>query len=436
MKRLLAWGERMGGIIRAPRLYYAVFPLAIPFVLATVANETAVPASPTQAPHIDYRLLDNPAKAALPPHIVCLRVESGDTLASIFEDGGLSRRESLGLIQTFSQSIDPRSLKLGDIIRFQYGTNDEVEKVSMKVRGWGELSAQRRGETFQVTASESPEWSEERVVSASIDSSLFEAVRSAGEEPQLVQSLVDIFRWDVDFFRLKQGDHLSLLVTRRYVGEDFVGYGPILAAKFQHRGEEFEAYRFESADNTGYFSSNGTPTRKQFLKAPLKFSRITSRFSNARFHPLLKIFRPHHGVDYGAPVGTPVLATADGVVDFAGRDGGEGNFIRLRHTSRMMTSYLHLSRFAKGIKRGARVQQGQVIGYVGSTGLSTGPHLDYRISDGGKWIDPLKMKSITPDPLRADALRRFKATLAHYTTKLSPDNIRISENSKKRPALF
>lgn len=436
MRRLLAWGERMGGVIRAPRLYYAVFPLAIPFVLATVANETAVPASPTSIPQIDYRLLETPSKATLPPHVVCLRVESGDTLGSMFEAGGLSRREAVDLIQTFSQSIDPHSLKLGDVVRFQYGTDDHIEKVSMKITAWGELSAERSGDGFQVTASESPEWSEEKVVSASIDSSLFESVRGAGEQPQLVQNLIEIFQWDVDFFRLRRGDHFTLLVKKRYVGDDFVGYGPVLAARFNHRGENFEAFRFEAPDNTGYFTANGTPTRKQFLKSPLKFSRVTSRFTNRRFHPLLKIFRPHHGVDYGAPVGTPVLATADGVVDFAGRDSGEGNYVRLRHTSRLMTSYLHLSRFAKGIRRGARVKQGDVVGYVGSSGMSTGSHLDYRISDGGKWVDPLKMKSITPDPLRADALRRFQATLAHYTSQLAPDTIRVAETPKQQPALF
>src|SRR6185295_16962917 len=189
-----------------------------------------------------------------------------------------------------------------------------------------------------------------------------------------------------------------------------IGYGPITAARFTHRGVTYQAFRHDMEDGrAGYYGATGTPLRKQFLKAPLKFSRVTSGFTKRRFHPVLKYFRPHYGIDYGAPIGTPVMTTADGVVVEARYKTGEGNFIRIRHSSRIETCYLHLSRYAKGLKPGTKVTQGDVIGYVGMTGLATGPHLDYRVSDGGKWLDPLQLKSITPDPLHGESLRRFRA---------------------------
>jgi murein DD-endopeptidase MepM/ murein hydrolase activator NlpD len=168
----------------------------------------------------------------------------------------------------------------------------------------------------------------------------------------------------------------------------------------------------------GYYGASGTPMRKQFLKAPLQFSRVTSGFTKKRFHPVLKYFRPHYGVDYGAPTGTPVMTTADGVVVEARFKPAEGNFVRIRHSSKIDTCYLHLSRFRKGLKKGDVVTQGDIVGYVGMTGLATGPHLDYRVSENGKWLDPLKLKSITPDPLRADSLRRFRANVARLKPRL------------------
>jgi murein DD-endopeptidase MepM/ murein hydrolase activator NlpD len=227
-----------------------------------------------------------------------------------------------------------------------------------------------------------------------------------------------------------------VVVAKKYAGSDAMGYGPILAARFLYDGVTYEAFRNESPDgHAGYYSRSGTPLRKQFLRAPLKFTRITSGFSGRRFHPILHCFRPHHGVDYGAPKGTPVMTTADGVVIEAGRKGGEGNYIRIRHTSRIDTHYLHLSRFAKNVRRGAKVQQGDVIGYVGSTGLATGPHLDYRVTEAGKWLDPLKLKSITPDPLRVDALRQFRRNVTNLLPRLQNAGEQTAGLDRRR-ALF
>src|ERR1051326_2077960 len=188
---------------------------------------------------------------------------------------------------------------------------------------------------------------------------------------------------------------------------------------------------------TRHWGRHSPPLRKQFLRAPLQFTRITSGFSQHRFHPLLHYFRPHHGVDYGAPVGTPVMTTADGVVVEAGYNRGEGNYIKVRHTSRIETMYLHLSRFAKNIRRGTRVNQGDVIGYVGMTGLATGPHLDYRISDNGTWLDPLKMKSITADPLAGNQLSSFRFEVQRLAPRLEVvPPAQVAQLGAKRRALF
>ncbi|HEV7920291.1 MAG TPA: peptidoglycan DD-metalloendopeptidase family protein [Thermoanaerobaculia bacterium] len=436
-------GERLGGWLRRPRrLYFAVaLPLAIPLLLATYPTaqsampRAAAPAAP--APELRYADLVATPDAHLPAHSLILTLEDGDTLDSILAEGGLTRGESALLNNRFGQFVDLRRLRPGHLLRFHYGPGDRVDAVQMKVLGWGLLDAVRNGETFDITPRQADMRELETDIAATIDTSLYEALRQAGEGPQLAQQLVDVFQWDIDFFALKKGDSFSLVVTKRFAGSDLVGYGPIKGARFTHEGITYEAFRHQSADGrAGYYARVGMPLRKQFLRAPLQFTRITSGFSKKRFHPLLHYFRPHHGVDYGAPTGTPVMTTADGVVLEAGSNGGEGNFVRIRHTSRIETSYLHLSRFAKGIKRGTKVTQGDVIGYVGMTGLATGPHLDYRVSDNGTWLDPLKLKSITPDPLAMNELRTFRANVAHLSPRLNAPSAQLAQAAPKRRALF
>ena len=440
MSKLLAIGERLGGVLRRQPAYFAfVLPLAIPLLLATVSlhDPAAMPANvaATPAPALKYaELMAATAPSQLPDHSVILPIEEDDTLDAVLLSGGFSRPESASLTNEFAKNIDVRRLRPGNLVRFHYADNGKPDSIELRILGWGEVSALRSGDHFDVTKHEAQITEVETTVSAHIDSSLYEALRNAGETPQLVQQLVDVFQWDIDFFALKKGDSFSVVVKKRFAGSDSVGYGPITAARFIHDGDTYQAFRCESG---GYYAANGTPLRKQFLRAPLAFTRITSSFSNRRFHPILHMFRPHHGVDYGAPVGTPVMTTADGVVVDAAYNRGEGNFIRVRHSARIETSYLHLSRFAKGIKRGAKVTQGQVIGYVGMTGLATGPHLDYRVSDGGAWLDPLKLRSITPDPLHGDALQEFRTNVARLMPRLAaPSDQMAQATGPKRRALF
>src|SRR5437764_4406681 len=444
MRRQFAREGFLRRLARRPRLYVAVaLPLAIPFILASVTNDVAI-SQPSSLPlsraamitPLRYAELTAPSAAALPEHSVVLTLEDGDTLDSVLTAGGLGRSDAATLNNEFGKTVDLRRLRPGHLLRFHYDAAGAVDSVEMKVNGWGEIDAVRDGAGFAITPRQAEQTEIDTTVSAEIDSSLYEALRAAGETPQLVQELVDVFQWDIDFFALQKGDSFSLVVKKKFAGPDVTGYGPIVAARFTHNGQTFEAFRCEAGGHSGYYARNGSPLRKQFLRAPLQFSRITSKFSVSRFHPLLHYFRPHHGVDYGAPTGTPVMTTADGVVAAATYNHGEGNFIRIRHSSRIETSYLHLSRFAKGIKPGRKVTQGEVIGYVGMTGLATGPHLDYRVSDNGTWLDPLKLKSITPDPLRAASLTAFRNSVAGFAPKLAEPAQQLAAFAAKRRALF
>ncbi|HEX8254023.1 MAG TPA: peptidoglycan DD-metalloendopeptidase family protein [Thermoanaerobaculia bacterium] len=434
-------GRRLGGVVRRPRAYAALaLPLAVPLFLAAVRVQpefgATTGASAAQLPPLRYQDLA-PLRIDLPEHALILTLEKNDTLGQILNAGGLSKSDASKLSEEMGKSIDLRRLRPGHLVRFHYDQTGTVDAVQMKVTGWGEVGAVREGETFTIDARPAVIRNVETAISATINRSLYEALRDAGERPQLAQQLIDIFQWDIDFFELRKGDSFSFVLTKQYAGDDVAGYGPITAARFTHRGTTYEAFRHEMDDGrAGFYAASGAPLRKQFLKAPLKFPRLTSGFTKKRFHPVLKYFRPHYGVDYGAPIGTPVMSTADGVVVDARYSPGEGNFIRVRHSSRIDTCYLHLSKFAKGLKKGTKVTQGDVIGYVGMTGLATGPHLDYRVSEAGKWLDPLKLKSITPDPLRGASLRQFRSAVARLQPQLALEPNDLSHKPVVQRALF
>jgi murein DD-endopeptidase MepM/ murein hydrolase activator NlpD len=246
-------------------------------------------------------------------------------------------------------------------------------------------------------------------VAGEVRRSLFEAVEAMGESPQLVLDLVEIFSSDFDFTAdTRSGDRFRLLVEKRYAGEQFVDYGQVLVAQYLSDGRILTGVGFEPAGGrAAYYDLDGRSLRKTFLKSPLEFTRITSGFTYARPHPILGGVRPHLAVDYAAPVGTPVRAVADGTVTAAGWNGGNGIQVQLRHHAGYETVYNHLARLAPGVRAGARVTQRQVIGYVGSTGLSTGPHLDYRVAKNGRFVNPLSEKFIPGQPLDGAEHGRF-----------------------------
>jgi murein DD-endopeptidase MepM/ murein hydrolase activator NlpD len=265
-----------------------------------------------------------------------------------------------------------------------------------------------------------------KIVSSSgvITSSLWKAMTDAKADPNLAISLSEIYQWTIDFYAIQKGDEFKAIYEELYIGNESIGLGKILAAWFRHGGKHIYAYRFVQDSAADYFDDEAASLRRSFLKAPLKFSRISSKFSNSRFHPVLRIRRPHHGVDYAAPRGTPVHAIGNGTVIAASFAGGAGRLIKIRHNATYTTAYMHLAAFAKGIRSGGHVSQGQVIGYVGSSGLSTGPHLDFRFYRNGAAIDPLKVESPPAEPVKNRYLPAFDSL--RVVLKKNLDFIRIN----------
>ncbi len=247
-----------------------------------------------------------------------------------------------------------------------------------------------------------------RTAQGVVETSLWNTMVNSGQDPMLALELSDIFAWTIDFFAIQKGDRFRVIYDERFVDSISIGIGEIYAVEFDHYGEENYAFIFDQNKRLDYFDENGKSLRKAFLKAPLKFSRISSRFSNSRMHPVLRIRRPHHGIDYAAPKGTPVMSIGDGtVIARAYQRRGGGNYLKIKHNSVYTTTYMHLSGFAKGVTTGSRVKQGQVIGYVGSTGLATGPHLDFRVFKNGTAVDPLKVKAPPVEPVKKENLERY-----------------------------
>jgi murein DD-endopeptidase MepM/ murein hydrolase activator NlpD len=266
------------------------------------------------------------------------------------------------------------------------------------------------------------------LVSGVIETSPVAAMAKLGEEDALAYDLAErCFGWDIDFYTdLRRGDTFRIVVEKKFLDGKFAGYRNILAAEFTNAGKLFQAYRFVYPDTgaADYFDEEGLSKRKEFLKSPFKYgAHVTSRFSGNRLHPIYKVYRPHYGVDYGAPVGTEVQATADGKVISAGLEGASGRMVRIQHKNGYETKYLHLSRFGSGIRAGAQVRSGDVVGCVGSSGDSTGPHLDYRVSYHGVPINPLGQKFKPADPVRREYLEAYKSEAARLRAWLDAPRV-------------
>ena len=258
-----------------------------------------------------------------------------------------------------------------------------------------------------------------KTATGTIKSSLWNCFVENGLDVNLGMKLSDVYAWTIDFYGLQKGDHFKVIYEEVFVDSVMVGIDHILSSTFSSNGRDFHAYYLEQEGKGVYFDENGQSLERSFLKAPLKFSRISSRFSNSRMHPILRIARPHYGVDYAAPRGTPVVALGEGRVAELGFHGGYGRFISIRHNSVYTTTYAHLSGYAKGLKAGSHVQQGEVIGYVGSSGLATGPHLDFRVYRNGSPTDPLKLESPPSKPVDPKDMVRFKKLVAAMDKELA-----------------
>ena len=265
-----------------------------------------------------------------------------------------------------------------------------------------------KGDSVSVTTGEKEVTLRRQRRSSTIDTSLWGAIMRDSLPYALAAEVEDIYQWTVDFFGIQKGDSFTVIYDEKLIDTIPVGIGRVWGAKFTHGGKDIYAIPFKQDDKVKYWEYDGASLRKQMLKAPLKFTRISSKFSYSRLHPVHRVYRPHLGVDYAAPKGPPVHAVADGVVTFKGWGGGGGNTLKIKHAGNIVTGYLHLSRFAKGINQGTRVSQGQLIGYVGSTGTSTGPHLDYRVWKGGKAINPLTVPQEPSEPIKNENKEAFE----------------------------
>jgi murein DD-endopeptidase MepM/ murein hydrolase activator NlpD len=250
--------------------------------------------------------------------------------------------------------------------------------------------------------------SEIKYSSGTIETSLWDAMINGGLHPSLVVELSEVFAWTVDFFGLQKGDNFKVIYEEFFIDGKSLGVGKIYGAQFNRTGSSITAIPFIQDGKESFFDIAGNSLRKAFLKAPLQFSRISSHFSSARMHPILRIIRPHYGVDYAAPVGTPIRAIGDGRITSATNEGGSGRMVRIQHNSVYATAYLHLSRFGEGVSPGVFVKQGDIIGYVGTSGLSTGPHLDFRFYKNGSPVDPLKVDAPPVEPVSEENKGKFE----------------------------
>ena len=294
-------------------------------------------------------------------------------------------------------------------------------------------------DSIAITKGEKPITIKRQKRSSTIESSLWGAIMRDSLPYSLAAEMEEIYQWTVDFFGIQKGDSFTVIYDEKLIDSTHVGIGRIWGAKFNHAGKEVYAIPFKQGDKIQYWEYDGASLRKQLLKAPLKFSRISSGFSYSRLHPVHRVYRAHTGVDYAAPKGTPVRAVADGVVTFKGWGGGGGNTLKIKHAGNLVTGYLHLSKFAAGINKGSRVSQGQLIGYVGSTGTSTGPHLDYRIWKNGTPINPLKVPQEPAEPIKKENMAAFEILRERIVAELNgtatPDMIVTQLDSVEMPKI-
>lgn len=343
-------------------------------------------------------------------------IGKGDFFGSIMENFGVGANQVQKILKASEGVFDVRKIKLGS----QYEVlveKDTLGEAAFFVYELDNLSyaVVSLKDSLYARIYEKEVEAVLKRARATISTSLWNDVQQAGIPPLMALRLSDVYDCTIDFFGLQKGDWFEVMYEELMHEGEYMGLGKIYYAQFYHAGKTYDAIRFNAGENSSVFwNGKGESLKKAFLKAPLNFTRISSRFTYARKHPVLKIVRPHTGVDYAAPSGTPVVALGDGVVTHRGWAGGGGNTIKIKHPGNYVTSYMHLRGYAKGIVKGSRVTRGQLIGYVGSTGLSTGPHLDFRVYKNGKPIDPLKMESPSVEPVSKEDMPAFLAQMERY----------------------
>lgn len=348
-------------------------------------------------------------------------VKPGQTLSVILSEHGLSKKEIHELSQNAEGTFDVRKIK-DEQAYAVFTTQDSVATPRYFVYEEDPKSyiVFDLKESHNVSRGKNPvEW-RQKEVKGQVESSLWVAMQNNNTSPQLAIVLSHIFGWSIDFFGLQKQDEFRVIYEQEYVDGKGLQNFHVLAASFRASDSTYYAIPFVQDGEELYYNEKGNSLEGAFLKAPLDYYRISSRFTNSRYHPVLKRYRAHHGVDYAAPTGTPVYAIGSGKVIAKGyQAGGGGNYVKIRHNSVYTTTYMHLSRFAKGLKVGSTVKQKEVIGYVGSTGLSTGPHLDFRVYENGKPINPLLIKSQPKKPISSANMQQYTAVRDSLIQRLS-----------------
>lgn len=353
------------------------------------------------------------------------RIERGDTLSSMLARMEVNPEDAAAVLKSLNGTDALQQLKPGRVIEANTNSNGELLQLRYMQPDGQLLEAQKSADgSFSSKEHSPPLETRVEMKSSRIDSSLFGATDAVNLPDSVAIALADIFSSDIDFHRdLRKGDRFTVIYESMYHNGERIKTGRILAAEFINNGKSYRAIYFQTADgHSGYYTPSGQNLRKAFLKSPLEFSRISSGFTLARFHPILKEWRAHKGVDYAAPIGTKVKATADGVVDFVGQQHGYGNLIVLRHFGNYSTAYGHLSRFAAGLHRGEHVNQGDVIGYVGMTGMATGPHLHYEFRIAGVQHNPLSTAMPIAIPLSPAVRKQFMAASQPLVARLDMVN--------------
>lgn len=364
-------------------------------------------------------------------------IRNGDNPSIIFSRLGFSALEADSISKASASVLDPTRIKAG-MHYCTFTTRDSIAKIqyiafAKTMTDYAVINLSKR--PIEAYIFNKPITLKRKTVNGTITSSLWNIIKQQGADPLLAIKIADVFAWEIDFFDVKEGDSFQVIYNEAYIDDTTaLSISSIEGALFTHQGKDYYAIPFMQDSTMQFFDLEGNSLRKAFLKAPLDFYRITSRFTNARFHPILKRYRAHHGVDYAAPTGTPVRTIGDGSVIFKGYTNGGGHTIKIKHNSVYTTSYMHLSRYAKGLSVGQRVKQGEEIGYVGSTGLSTGPHLDFRVYKNGQPINPLDMEAPPSEPLKPEFRDSFNIVKNRIISEL--DSLKTSKPSNQEQALI
>jgi murein DD-endopeptidase MepM/ murein hydrolase activator NlpD len=338
-------------------------------------------------------------------------LSSGESLYTSLVTGGLEPSHVVRVLDVLGEEVNLRSCKPGDSYKADLGNDGSILSLCYRKGMTERFTVALDSVGYVVTKEEVPLVSFTRRVEGVLKTSLWESFLDQGEDPQIALNLADVFAWEIDFVTdPRVGDSYIIIFEELHCEGRKLEIGNVLGAIYVNDGEEHTAFGFPDEDGKfDYYDGEGNSVRRVFLKSPLNYRRISSYFSHRRFHPILKVYRPHYGVDYAAPTGTPIVSIGDGRVVSAGWNGGLGKYVEVRHNNVYSSCYGHLSRYGRGVRRGVRVKQGQVIGYVGATGLATGPHLDFRVKKFGSYVNPLTIEYPRGEPVPENLREKFFA---------------------------